>query len=185
MAELPGRPSGRPFAFRQPIGTSADGAVPDSASAGHAVTSLACCVSTGRGQSTGDASGRQVAPFLGGSTMQRLLSVVAVTALVAGCATSPKDIAPAYVSPVLSCEHLAAEAQRVSAAAQAASGQQQSQANKDAAMVTVGVILFWPSLFFVGGDKGSAAELARLKGEMQAIEQANIAKSCGLQFRAG
>lgn len=121
--------------------------------------------------------------------MQRLLSVVAVTALVAGCATSPKDIAPAYVSPVLyqnlSCEHLAAEAQRVSAAAQAASGQQQSQANKDAAMVTVGVILFWPSLFFVGGDKGSAAELARLKGEMQAIEQANIAKSCGLQFRAG
>ena len=121
--------------------------------------------------------------------MQKLFTIAAACALVAGCATSPKDIAPAYVSPVLyqnlTCEQLAQEAHRVSAAAQVASGQQQSQANKDAAMVTVGMILFWPSLFFVGGDKGSAAELARLKGEMQAIEQANITKSCGLQFRAG
>jgi hypothetical protein len=121
--------------------------------------------------------------------MNKSISTVAIGALLAGCATSPKDIAPAYVSPVLyqnlSCEQLGQEAARVSAAAQTASGQQQSQANKDAAMVTVGVILFWPSLFFVGGDKGSAAELSRLKGEMQAIEQANISKNCGIRFRAG
>ena len=119
----------------------------------------------------------------------RLVAYVAAAALLAGCATNPKDIAPAYVSPVLyenlSCDQLAAEAQRVSNAAAAASGQQQSQASRDAAMVGVSVILFWPALFFVGGDKGSAAELARLKGEMQAIEQANIAKRCGMQFARG
>ena len=119
--------------------------------------------------------------------MRKLLAAVAATALLAGCATSPKDIAPAYVSPVLyqnlSCQQLAAEAARVSAAAAAATGAQQQQASKDATMVGVGMILFWPAMFFVGGDKGNAAEVARLKGEMQAIEQANIQKNCGIQFQ--
>lgn len=108
--------------------------------------------------------------------------------LLSGCATSPKDISATYVSPVLyqnlSCEQLAQEATRVSRAAADVTGQQQNQANKDATMVAVGMVLFWPSLFFIGGDKGSAAELGRLKGEMQAIEQANIAKNCGLSFTA-
>jgi hypothetical protein len=44
--------------------------------------------------------------------------------------------------------------------------------------------LFWPAIFFVGGDKTNAAQVAQLKGEMQAIEQVNIAKSCGIQFQA-
>ncbi len=119
----------------------------------------------------------------------RPVAYVAVAALLAGCATNPKDIAPAYVSPVLyeklSCEQLAAEAQRVSNAAAAASGQQQNQAGRDAAMVGVSLILFWPAAFFIGGDKGAAAEVARLKGEMQAIEQANVSKNCGMQFQRG
>jgi hypothetical protein len=121
--------------------------------------------------------------------MNKLIASALVLALVSGCATSPKDITPAYVSPVLyqnlSCDQLAAEAQRVSSAAAVASGAQQSQAGKDAAMVGVSLILFWPAIFFVGGDKGSAAEVGRLKGEMQAIEQANLAKSCGIQFQQG
>jgi len=121
--------------------------------------------------------------------MKKLLAAVTATALLTGCATSPKDIAPAYVSPVLyqnlSCQQLAAEAARVSAAAAAATGAQQQQASKDATMVGVSMILFWPAMFFVGGDKGNAAEVARLKGEMQAIEQANIQKNCGIQFQRG
>lgn len=112
---------------------------------------------------------------------------VFVTALaLAGCATSPKDIAPSYVSPVLyqnlTCEQLTQEAHRVSNAAAVAAGQQEAQAGKDAAMVGVSLILFWPAVFMVGGDKGNAADIARLKGEMNAIEQANIAKGCGIQF---
>lgn len=39
--------------------------------------------------------------------------------------------------------------------------------------------------FFVGGDRGNAAELGRLKGEMDALEQASIKKNCGIQFRQG
>jgi hypothetical protein len=81
------------------------------------------------------------------------------------------------------CPQLAAEAQRVSAAAAAAAGQQNSQATKDAVATTVGVIVFWPTLFLIGGDKQNAAQLAQLKGQMDAIEQASIQKQCGIQFR--
>jgi hypothetical protein len=83
------------------------------------------------------------------------------------------------------CQQLAAEAQRVSAAAASAAGQQDSQATKDAVATTVGVIVFWPTLFLIGGDKANAAQLAQLKGQMSAIEQASIQKKCGIEFRTG
>jgi len=114
-------------------------------------------------------------------------AAIAASLLLAGCATNPNQISAAYVSPVLyqnlSCPQLAAEAQRVANAAGAATGAQTSQASKDAVMTTVGIVLFWPALFFIGGDKSNAAEVSRLKGEMQAIEQANISKGCGIEFK--
>lgn len=121
--------------------------------------------------------------------MKKMLAATVAVSMLAGCATSPKDIAPAYVSPILyqglSCDQLAQEAARVSSAAAQASGAQEAQASKDTAMTAIGVVLFWPSLFFIGGDKQNAAEIARLKGEMQAIEAANIQKNCGMQFNPG
>jgi hypothetical protein len=47
----------------------------------------------------------------------------------------------------------------------------------------VGVVLFWPSLFFIDGDDQKTAELANLRGQMEAIEQASIQKNCGIQFK--
>jgi len=121
--------------------------------------------------------------------IRNIVTAASVAVLLAGCATNPNDIAPAYVSPILyqnlSCDQLAQEAARVSAAAAQASGAQQAQASKDTAMTAIGVVLFWPSLFFIGGDKGNAAEVSRLKGEMQAIEAANISKNCGMTFAKG
>lgn len=121
--------------------------------------------------------------------MKLVHAAVVVPLLLAGCATSPKDIGAAYVSPIpyqsMTCQQLGEEAQRVSAAAAAASGQQQSQANKDSAAMAVSLIVFWPAIFFVGGDKANAAEVSRLKGEMNAIQQVSVAKSCGIQFQQG
>jgi hypothetical protein len=106
---------------------------------------------------------------------------------LAGCASKSSDIAAAYVSPLqydsFSCHQLAEEAQRVSARASVAAGAQDSQSTKDAVATTAAVIIFWPAAFLVGGDKQTAAELARLKGEMEAIEQVSIRKNCGIQFR--
>jgi hypothetical protein len=114
--------------------------------------------------------------------------IAVLTALsLAGCASSAADVAPSYVSPIqyqtFTCPQLAAEAQRVSAAATAASGAQDSQRTKDALATTAAVIVFWPAAFFVQGDKQNAAQLAQLKGQMDAIQQESIAKNCNIQFQ--
>jgi hypothetical protein len=40
--------------------------------------------------------------------------------------------------------------------------------------------LFWPALFFVGGDKGKEAQLAQLKGQRDTLMTASSAKGCNL-----
>jgi hypothetical protein len=81
------------------------------------------------------------------------------------------------------CRQLAEEAQRVSRRASEASGAQDSQANRDTVATAVAVVVFWPAALMVGGDRNTAAELGRLKGEMEAIEQTSIRKNCRIQFQ--
>jgi hypothetical protein len=120
--------------------------------------------------------------------LSRLAALAALTSLAAaGCASKSEDVAAAYVSPVAyqsySCRELSLEAQRVSSAAATAAGAQDSQRTKDAVATTAAVVIFWPAAFFVGGDNAKTAELARLKGHMQAIEDASIQKKCGITFQ--
>jgi hypothetical protein len=118
----------------------------------------------------------------------RNLGIVALGAALGGCASSAADITPAYVSPVMyqsyTCQQLALEAQGVSARAAALSGAQDGQRTKDTVATTAAVIIFWPAAFLVGGDKQTAAELAQMKGQMVAIEQASIVKKCNIQFQS-
>ena len=115
--------------------------------------------------------------------------IVASSLLAAGCASRSDEVGAAYVSPVMyqtySCRELGQEAQRVSAAAATASGAQDSQRTKDTVATTAAVVIFWPAAFFVGGDNAKTAELARLKGQMQAIEEASIGRKCGISFQRG
>ncbi len=108
-------------------------------------------------------------------------------ALIAGCASRAEDISASYVSPILyqnlTCQQLALEAKAVSSRAQAAAGMQDRKAGQDAAAMTVGLVLFWPALFLTQGDGAQAAEVARLKGEMEAIEDASSRKGCGIVFQ--
>lgn len=105
---------------------------------------------------------------------------------VAACANKSDEIAASFVSPTpyqsLTCQQLAAEAQLVANRASAATAAQDKKASNDAVATGVGVVLFWPALFFIKGDGSQAAEVGRLKGEMQAIETANTAKNCGIRF---
>jgi hypothetical protein len=116
----------------------------------------------------------------------RILGIVALAAALGGCASSAADITPAYVSPVIyqgyTCVQLGQEAQAVSARAAALSGAQDHQRTNDGLATAAAVVVFWPAAFFVGGDKQTAAELAQMKGQMVAIEQASIAKKCNIQF---
>ena len=118
-----------------------------------------------------------------------LLGVAALTALgsaLTGCATRSQDVVSAYVSPIqyesYSCAQLREEAARVSSRAAAASGMQDQNATNDAIATGVALVVFWPAAFLVHGNGANAQEVSQLKGDMDAIEQANIRKKCGIQF---
>lgn len=111
----------------------------------------------------------------------------AIAVLLSGCASSADEINASYVSPLqyqyLNCPQIAAEAARVSNRAAEVAGVQNEKSTNDAVATGVGVILFWPALFFIKGDGATAAELGRLKGEFETLEKVSIEKNCGLDFQ--
>jgi hypothetical protein len=117
----------------------------------------------------------------------RIGAALMLSALVVGCASKSSEISPSYVSPIMyqnhNCQQLAAEAQGVSARAAQVSGAQDSKRTNDQIATGVAIVVFWPAAFLVGGDGPMAAELANLKGQMLAIEQASIQKQCGISFQ--
>ncbi len=109
--------------------------------------------------------------------------------LAAGCATQPNKIAAVYVSSVqyqsYSCDQVQAEMERVSRRVNLLHASLKRTADADKAQMGVGLLLFWPTLFFLeGGDGPEAQEFARLKGEKEALEKVAIQKKCGLRFQA-
>lgn len=97
------------------------------------------------------------------------------------CASKSDNISAAYVSPLqyqgYACNQIRSELSRVSRRVNEVAGVQDSQASKDSVALGVGLVLFWPALFFMIG-KDKEEELARLKGEYEALEQAAIQKDC-------
>lgn len=114
-----------------------------------------------------------------------LLTFAAVA--IGGCASSADNVTGSYVSPLqyqsYSCQQLGEEAQRISVRVAQASGVQDQKRSNDAVATTAAVIIFWPAAFLVSGNDQNTAELARLKGEFEAIEKASIQKNCNLQFQ--
>ena len=107
--------------------------------------------------------------------------------MLAGCAKDANQVGETYVSPITyqtyTCPQLAEEAQRVAARAAEGAGVQDQKSTNDKVAMGVGLIIFWPALLFTKGNDENTAELARLKGSMDAIEQASIQKHCGIQFQ--
>lgn len=113
----------------------------------------------------------------------RALSASVLLFFLSSCATSAKNVSASYVSPLAydsyDCDQLRGEYIRVSQRVMEVSGQQDATAKKDVVAMSVGMVLFWPALFFLaGGDKSQ--ELSRLKGESEAIESVAINKKCSI-----
>lgn len=119
------------------------------------------------------------------SCMSALLLGLSLT----GCASSASEIGPAYVSPIqfqhLNCQQISMEMERVSMRVQQVSGVQDDKKTSDAIATGVAIVVFWPAAFFIKGDGNTAAELARLKGEFEALERAGVEKNCGMRVRRG
>lgn len=110
--------------------------------------------------------------------------IIVISQFLAGCATSSQDIATAYVSPLqyanYDCNQIIAEMQRTQVRANQLAGRLDQAASNDKMMTGVGIILFWPALFALGGTKEQEAEYARLKGEYEALSKAAVEKRCSL-----
>ncbi len=80
------------------------------------------------------------------------------------------------------CKQPARGAEEIDTRLHAVTGTLQTKANTDAAIVTVGVILFWPALFALGatGGKPEEAELGHLKGEAEALARTAKAEGCDI-----
>jgi hypothetical protein len=113
--------------------------------------------------------------------MIRAVSTLLILTFLTACATPPDKIPASYVSPLqyqgYTCNQVDQELIRVTNKVSEVTGQQQKEADKDAVAMGVGLILFWPALFFlIGEDKKE--ELARLKGEYQALQDIAKQKEC-------
>jgi len=114
--------------------------------------------------------------------MKKIAALTALSFVISGCATASKDVATAYVSPVqyqsYDCDQLGAESQRLNTRVQQLGGRLDEAAKNDQAIAGVGIVLFWPALFALGGTKQQEAEYGRLKGEAEALQQAAVARKC-------
>lgn len=114
--------------------------------------------------------------------MRRITSICIIVSFLVGCATHPNQIKATHVSPIqyqgYTCDQILEELIRINQEVLKATGVQESQANRDIIAVTIGMLLFWPALFllFIRDDKKE--ELARLKGEHDALEKLSAQKEC-------
>ena len=121
--------------------------------------------------------------------MNRILYIALTGVLLASCAQDTSQIRPAYVSPLeykdYDCDMLQAEAIRVTRQASELGARVNDTAETDDAQMAVGMILFWPALFFLEGEEtADTHQYAELKGRITAIEEASIRKKCGIEFRS-
>jgi hypothetical protein len=113
---------------------------------------------------------------------KKTVLLVAIGAVLSGCATAGKDVAATYISPLqftnYDCDQLRQELGRTQGRANQLSGRLDEAANNDKAILIGGGLLFWPALFALGGTKQQEAELSRLKGEYDALQMASTSKKC-------
>lgn len=129
------------------------------------------------------AIGARMALLVHARNIGRPLALLAVIAQT-GCASSPDSISARYVSPNMyqnwSCDQLIDEKMRLTKEVQRVAGLQRENANADAAMMTVGLIIFWPALIGLAATKDRKGELGQLKGEYDAVDLSLRTRQCTL-----
>lgn len=112
----------------------------------------------------------------------KIIAILVASGILTACATAGKDVSSTYVSPMqytkYDCEQLRSESMRIGVRVNQLTGRLDEAASNDKAIAGVGIILFWPALFALGGTKQQEAELSRLKGEYDAIESTANTKKC-------
>tara|TARA_B100001057_G_scaffold483596_1_gene560568 strand:+ start:225 stop:635 length:411 start_codon:yes stop_codon:yes gene_type:complete len=119
--------------------------------------------------------------------MKKILSMaLCMNILLIGCAAGASEISAAYVSPAkysgYDCDQINLERDSVERRVNELYYAVEQRAKNDKVSMGVGMVLFWPALFFLKGDSPEAAEYARMKGEYEAIQAVAIQKKCDIRF---
>jgi len=115
-------------------------------------------------------------------TMRAVAAATIAAVLLPACATRPENVVASHVSSSRyserTCKSLTRELDEVQDALRAQSAKLNDKATQDAVVTGVGVILFWPVLFALGNNAGLEGDVARLKGEEQAIRKQMREQDC-------
>lgn len=115
--------------------------------------------------------------------MKRFISAALVVAITGGCATASHNIPTQNISPMQyanwDCQQLNMESNRVQSRINELRSRIDTRSQNDTALTAVGLVLFWPALFFLGGNAGEESEYGRLIGEQQALTHTAFTKGCG------
>ncbi len=110
------------------------------------------------------------------------VSTFALSLSLAACAAQPDKVVSTYVSPTtyssFSCKQLISDRNGVVAKVNELNGAQKKKADNDAAMMGVGMILFWPALIGLAAGSDVEVQLASMKGNYDALTQAGMQKGC-------
>lgn len=113
---------------------------------------------------------------------KKVATQIVCVAQVAACASQPDSIEARYVSPITyknwTCEQLVDERKRLESEVRRITGLQKENADADAALMGVGLILFWPALFGLAATKDRKEDLGKLKGEYDAVGEQMKMKGC-------
>lgn len=120
---------------------------------------------------------------------QRTVIICAVLCLLTACASNPDKIDAAYVSPMkykdYDCDQIAMEMDHVGQRTTQLYTRLKKERSKDNAQMGVGLVLFWPALFFLeGGDGPEAAEYAQLKSEFESLRENSVQKKCEIEAKS-
>ena len=110
-------------------------------------------------------------------------SVLCLSISLAACSKSADSIASAYVSPAVyanyDCKQLSMEQEALVQRATSMGASIDKDASNDNVAMGIGLVLFWPALFFLGGDdEVKQVEFAQLKGKLEAVQSAMVQKKC-------
>lgn len=124
--------------------------------------------------------GRCVA--LWGAGGRSSLAALALAALLGGCASRAVDVKPLPTSPeqfaAWPCSRLDDELDTVQQRAADLAYSVDERAGNNILALGIGAAVFWPALLAMRSDGPEAAELARLKGRFEALNEAARRKAC-------
>jgi hypothetical protein len=120
----------------------------------------------------------------------RIVGIMSVAVLVGACSSAPKsnEVSAAYI-PIAqynnySCDQLISEAESVRRSVPALESAVDKHRENQTGVEVVTWILFFPAALALDKGEGTSSQLAKARGELQAIQTALLAKHCNSQLSA-